>query len=96
MSINGYFANTYSEARAKFLAAARTAGANLIHYALPKFHGPRGQELILDVARFGPQKPESLLVLISALTASRVFAAQAVRSVILAINCMRHFQLRQG
>jgi hypothetical protein len=65
MSINEYFANTYSKARAKFLSAARTAGANLIHYALPKFQGPRGQELILDVARLGPQKPESLLVLIS-------------------------------
>jgi hypothetical protein len=65
MAVVEYFANTYSEARAKFLAAARAAGANLIQHALPKFRGPRDQELILDVARLGPQKPESLLVLIS-------------------------------
>jgi hypothetical protein len=65
MAINEYFAGSYSEARAKFLAAARIAGSSVMNYALPKFHGPRGQELIVDVARLGPQKPESLLVLIS-------------------------------
>jgi hypothetical protein len=65
MAISEYFASTYSEARTKFVAAARTAGANLVYHALPKFRGPRDQELILDVARLGPQKPESLLVLIS-------------------------------
>jgi len=65
MAISEYFAASYSEARAKFLAAARIAGSSVMNYVLPNFHGPRGQELILDVARLGPQKPEGLLVLIS-------------------------------
>ena len=65
MAVSEYFANTYSGARAKFLAAASTAGANLTHHRLPKYRGPENEELFVDVAMLGPQNPENLLVLIS-------------------------------
>ena len=65
MAVSKYFANTYSEARTKFLAAARTSGANLAHHRLPKYLGPENKELFVDVAVLGPQDPENLLVLIS-------------------------------
>jgi hypothetical protein len=65
MSISEYFSRTYSEARAKFLAAARNAGANLADRRLPEHPGPEGEELFIDVATLGPQNPENLLVLIS-------------------------------
>ena len=65
MAISEYFASTYFEARTKFLAAARIAEANLAHYPLPELHGPKNEDLIVDVAVLGPKEPESLLVLIS-------------------------------
>jgi hypothetical protein len=65
MAISEYFANTYSEARTKFLTAAHTAGASLTEYTLPKFRGPKNEGLIVDVALLGPKSPECLLVLIS-------------------------------
>jgi len=65
MAVSEYFANSYSEARAKFLGAASTAGANLTYHRLPKYRGPELEELFVDVAMLGPQNPENLLVLIS-------------------------------
>jgi len=65
MAVSEYFPNTYSGARAKFLAAASTAAANLTHHRLPKYRGPENEELFVDVAMLGPQNPENLLVLIS-------------------------------
>jgi predicted deacylase len=65
MAVSEYFANTYSEARAKFLATARNAGANLAPHRLPEHCGPENEELTIDVAMLGPQNPENLLVLIS-------------------------------
>ena len=65
MAVSEYFANTYSGARSKFLAAASAAGGNLTHHRLPKYRGPELEELFVDVAILGPQNPENLLVLIS-------------------------------
>ena len=47
------FAADYSEARDKFLAAARVAGATTYRYDNPA-KGPRGEALSTDVARLGP------------------------------------------
>jgi hypothetical protein len=66
MSISEYFAGTYREARNNFLAAARTAGTKLTHYTLPNLYGPENEELVVDVARLGPNNPTRILMLISA------------------------------
>ena len=47
------FAADYSEARDKFLAAARLAGATTHRYDNPG-KGPKGEPLSTDVARLGP------------------------------------------
>jgi predicted deacylase len=65
MAVSEYFANSYSEARTKFLAAAHAAGSHLDHYTLSDFRGPDDEDLTIDVALLGAQNPENLLVLIS-------------------------------
>ena len=49
------FSDSYSEARSKFLDAARAAGAHLAHYRHPEARGPREAELFFDVAVLGPR-----------------------------------------
>jgi hypothetical protein len=58
------FAADYSEARDKFLAAARVAGAVTYRYDNPA-KGPRGEALSTDVARLGPDDASRAVVTIS-------------------------------
>ncbi len=58
------FAADYSEARDKFLAAARVAGAMTYRYDNPA-KGPRGEALSTDVARLGPDDASRVVVTIS-------------------------------
>jgi hypothetical protein len=65
MGIRQYSSTSYAEARGKFLAAARTAGAAIETHINPKAKGPAGEELALDVARFGDRDAERLFILCS-------------------------------
>ncbi len=56
------FSETYAEARAKFLSAAKAAGATLETYEHPA-KGPGGETLATDVARIGPADAESIIAL---------------------------------
>jgi hypothetical protein len=58
------FAADYSEARDKFLAAARVAGAMTWRYDNPS-KGPKGEALSTDVARLGPDDASKVMVTIS-------------------------------
>ena len=58
------FAADYSEARDKFLAAARVAGATTWRYDNPS-KGPKGEALSTDVARLGPDDASKVMVTIS-------------------------------
>ncbi|WP_371134394.1 DUF2817 domain-containing protein, partial [Parvibaculum sp.] len=49
-----YFSKSYAEARARFLDAARAAGAAVNHREHP-LKGPDGGQLATDVARLGPK-----------------------------------------
>jgi hypothetical protein len=63
--LNTRFARDYTDARTKFLAAARLLGGR--HRAYPNPHrGPAGDELATDVAWFGPKEAAKVLVLVSA------------------------------
>ena len=55
---------SYSEARDKFLAAARVAGATTYRYDNPT-KGPKGEALSTDVARLGPDDASQVVVTIS-------------------------------
>jgi hypothetical protein len=59
------FSKDYQEARAKFLDAARGAGAVMSSFALDQ-RGPEGSELSTDVAWLGPRTAKSVIVTISA------------------------------
>jgi len=65
MNANSYFPADYAEARARFIAAAQTAGARLDSHANPA-PGPDGLALTTDTAWFGPRNAEAVLVTISA------------------------------
>ena len=55
------FAAAYSEARDKFLAAARVAGATTWRYDNPS-KGPKGEALSTDVARLGSDDASKVVV----------------------------------
>jgi octopine/nopaline transport system ATP-binding protein len=61
---SGLFAGDFSALRARFVTAARTAGASLVEYSHP-LHGPSGEPLTTDVAYLGRRDAKKLLVLIS-------------------------------
>jgi len=65
MPASPYFSSDYSAARAKFLTAAKAAGARLQAYRNPA-RGPAGEELTTDVAWLGPDDAERVLVTVSA------------------------------
>ena len=65
MPIKEYFAESYSEARTKFVDAACRAKADWAPYVLPDTKGPNNEELVIDVARIGSEHPRSLLLIIS-------------------------------
>lgn len=58
------FSASFGEARDKFLAAARIAGATAFRYDNPR-KGPEGEALSTDVARLGPEDASKLVVTIS-------------------------------
>ena len=60
-SRGGAFSESYPEARAKFLEAARLAGAALHSYEHPAAKGPGGEALYLDVALLGPADAARIL-----------------------------------
>jgi hypothetical protein len=65
VSISQCFSESYDEARAKFCAAAASAGGSLRSWFNPHAKGPNGELLYLDTARFGPADAPNMLVLIS-------------------------------
>jgi len=64
MTGSAFFSSDYAEARRRFLDAAGTAGARIYTYAHPN-RGPDGDELATDVAWFGPEDAEAVLVTLS-------------------------------
>ena len=65
MAIPQYFSKTYAEARRKFVDAARGSGAVLDSHVHPGARGAEGEELAVDVARFGDMEAENLFLAVS-------------------------------
>jgi hypothetical protein len=65
MAIVQHFARDYSDARARFLSAAQTAGAAVTSFQNP-LRGPETEKLFTDVAWWGPTDAERVLVTLSA------------------------------
>ena len=65
MAIDDWFSASYGEARGKFLAAAKTAGARVLTYDHP-MKGPDGGDLATDLVYFGDADAARVVVTSSA------------------------------
>jgi hypothetical protein len=77
------FAQTYTEARDKFLASAEAAGLDVHSHRHPLL-GHDGELLAMDVARFGPADASGLLILSSACHGVEGFCGSGVQNALLA------------
>ncbi|WP_439892188.1 M14 family metallopeptidase [Ralstonia sp. 25C] len=65
MAVAPFFAQTYDEARSKFLAAAEARGLHIERRLHPNAVGPAGEPLSIDTALFSPPRAEALLIVTS-------------------------------
>ena len=72
------FAATYSEARDKFLSAAKIANAAMTRYDNPT-KGPKGEALSTDVARIGPDDASKIVVTISSTHGAEGYCGSGVQ-----------------
>jgi hypothetical protein len=77
------FAQTYAEARTKFVAAAEAAGLD-VHSRRHPMLGQDGEELAMDVARCGPASAPGLLLITSACHGVEGFCGSGVQNALLA------------
>jgi polar amino acid transport system ATP-binding protein len=80
--MDGCFSEDFSEARTKFLGAARNAGAELWSETLAA-RGPDDAELGTDVAWLGPRDAAQVLVTISSTHGVEGFFGSAVQPVLM-------------
>ncbi len=78
-----FFAQTYREARAKFLAASSAAGLAVQTFAHP-LPGADGEALAMDVARLGGFDAQALLIVSSACHGVEGFCGSGVQNALLA------------
>lgn len=78
MSVSQHFGRDYADARAKFLAAARSAGAVLRHNQNP-LRGPNGERLFTDVAWYGPTDAKRVLMTVSGTHGNEGFCGSGIQ-----------------
>jgi Protein of unknown function (DUF2817) len=83
MNAAGFFAQTYAEARGKFLTAAQAAGLKVQSHAHP-LPGHDGEPLAMDVARSGDAQAQALLLITSACHGVEGFCGSGVQNALLA------------
>ena len=83
MKVSNYFAQTYPEARIKFIAAAESAGLDVQSHRHPLL-GQHGETLAMDVARFGDADARRLLLVTSACHGVEGFCGSGVQNALLA------------
>jgi len=72
-----YFSSTYAEARSKFWDAGEAAGARMNSHQNPA-SGPNGETLTTDLAWFGPEHPERMLLILSATHGAEGFLGSGI------------------
>lgn len=86
--MSDYFQPTYVDNRDRFLALAREHGAELHAHPITA-KGPRGEDLAIDSAYFGPPDPARVLLLISGTHGVEGFAGSACQQQFLAEDFSR-------
>jgi hypothetical protein len=82
MNAEAFFAQSYAEARGKFLAACEAAGLVVQSHAHP-LPGRDGETLAMDVARAGPAEAERLLLVTSGCHGVEGFCGSGVQGALL-------------
>lgn len=77
--ILSYYSDSYNELRNKFLAAARLREGRIENYRNPE-NGPGDEALYIDIAYFGVNNPEAILVLGSGTHGVEGFAGSAIQT----------------
>ena len=83
MKSSSYFAQSYAEARRKFIDAASAAGREPVPHPHPLL-GRDGEELAMDVARFGAADARSVLIISSACHGVEGYCGSGVQGALLA------------
>ena len=83
MKASTYFAQSYAEARRKFIDAATAAGQEPVPHPHPLL-GRDGEPLAMDVARFGPADAPAVLILSSACHGVEGYCGSGVQNALLA------------
>ena len=83
MDAQGFFAQSYAQARTKFLAAADAAALDVQSHTHPLL-GRDGEALAMDVARFGAADAPALLLVSSACHGVEGFCGSGVQGALLA------------
>ncbi|MFO1151191.1 MAG: M14 family metallopeptidase [Alsobacter sp.] len=79
-----HFSSTYAQARARFLACVDAAGGTVETHVNPHALGAEGEDLAMDVARFGAVDAEALLVICSGTHGNEGFCGSACQAGFLA------------
>lgn len=74
-----YYSASYEDARAKFIHSARSAGGTIESHMHPS-RGPEGKAIYLDVAYFGPDNADTILILSSGTHGVEGFAGSAIQT----------------
>ena len=91
LAIADIFSQTYSEARARFIAAAADAGAEIAHFKHP-VAGAHGEDLFTDVAVFNLEGAEAILVLGSGTHGVEGFAGSGIQTGLLRMGLPDHLE----
>ncbi|MBN8494411.1 MAG: DUF2817 domain-containing protein, partial [Burkholderiales bacterium] len=83
MKASAYFAQSYAEARRKFINAATAAGQEPRAHAHPLL-GRDGELLAMDVARFGPADAPAVLIISSACHGVEGYCGSGIQNALLA------------
>jgi hypothetical protein len=83
MNVAAHFAQSYAEARQKFLGAAAAAGLDVVSHAHPLL-GRDGEALAMDVARLGADDAQTLLIVTSACHGVEGYCGSGVQNALLA------------
>lgn len=83
MNAARHFAQSYADARAKFLAAVERAGLELHAHVHPLI-GRDGETLAMDVARFGPADARAVLIVSSACHGVEGYCGSGIQGALLA------------
>ena len=95
MKASAFFAQSYAEARSKFLAAAAAAGLDPVAHPHPLL-GRDGELLAMDVARHGAADAEALLIVSSACHGVEGYCGSGVQNALLADSAFHAAADRAG